>query len=429
MHKLIITVSTISLLAAASTTILYLHTRDASKQVVLSRALDRANAFALAARTTNVDDGVLARMAKLMQDETAVYACVYSLGKTRLCEEPPPASVAKSLDFAIDRVAKKKRYFSQQIDSGRTVLWFPVSVGTGALGLKEPIGGFGPGPHGDKTRVLTLVVDDGSSRWLMSHSTLHAALMALLLLTLVLLTVRQLKTMSKQQEMERAMGEQRRFAEVGRLSAVLAHEIRNPLGAIKGFAQYAAERHPGDETLREDMDTVVTESSRLERLVQSLLSYARPKQQLHLVSTPVGDLLHRVARLAGAAAQEKEVILETSASSPGDISAELDAEQMLQALLNITINAVDASGEGQTVSLGFQRDEEHLIIEVRDQGEGIDPAMLERIFEPYVTEKKASGTGLGLAVALRTTKAHGGRIEVDSRPGHGSVFRIILPLS
>lgn len=425
MHKLIITVTTISILAAASTTVLYLHTRDASKQVVLSRALDRANAFALAARTTNVDDGVLARMATLMQDETVVYACVYSLEKKRLCEEPPPAQTAALLEDSIDRVALKRRYYAEQLSSGRIALWFPVRVGSGAAGLKEPVGDFGPGPHGDKTRVLSLVVDDPSSRWLISHSTIHAALMALLLLTLVGLTARQLRSMSRHQAMERAMGEQRRFAELGRLSAVLAHEIRNPLAAIKGFAQYAAEKHGDDDALREDMDIVVTESSRLERLVQSLLSYARPRN-LNRATTDIGELLRRVVKLAGPAAQEKGVKLNFAVE---DIRVDIDAEQMLQALLNITINAVDASHDGQSVTLKATRADNALVCEVRDEGDGIDPAMVERIFEPYVTQKKGSGTGLGLAVAMRTAKAHGGRIEVESTLGHGSVFRTILPLS
>jgi signal transduction histidine kinase len=106
-----------------------------------------------------------------------------------------------------------------------------------------------------------------------------------------------------------------------------------------------------------------------------------------------------------------------------------DPQQLQQVLLNLSLNAVDAMPNGGTLSIGASLDTaEGIVVTVADTGSGIDPEVLPRIFQPFFTSKKRRGLGLGLPICDRIVKAHGGRITVESRPGHGTTFKIYLPL-
>ncbi|MGZ7030023.1 MAG: sensor histidine kinase, partial [Terriglobales bacterium] len=218
--------------------------------------------------------------------------------------------------------------------------------------------------------------------------------------------------------------EEETLAAVGRLSSAIAHEIRNPVAMISSSLAMATRCHPDSEQHAEMCDIAAREAVRLEKLTTDFLSYARPRKP---ESTPhlVHDTLAYVASVCRARAGEKEVKIEVEA--PGSLEAELDPAQIQQALLNLVMNAIDASPKGGTVRLkssgsGFAE----VRISVTNAGLPIPGPVQSRIFEPFFTTK-AGGTGLGLAIARNIARAHGGELSVTSNQQDNICFCLRLP--
>ncbi len=219
-------------------------------------------------------------------------------------------------------------------------------------------------------------------------------------------------------EIERELERDRRLASLGQLSAVLAHEIRNPLASLKGNAQLLAAMLPDGEKARSKADRVVSEAVRLEVLTNDLLEFARTGE-LHRAEVDPATLLHEtVASLASAGQVEID-----AAGAPAGWS--MDAGRMRQVLANLIDNALQA---GPPVTASVSTDGEHLVYAIRDHGPGIAAEDAQRIFEPFFT-KKIRGTGLGLAVVKQVIELHHGSIVVDNAPDGGAVFRLSLPKS
>lgn len=220
------------------------------------------------------------------------------------------------------------------------------------------------------------------------------------------------------------MAEQRHLARLGTLSAVLAHEVRNPLAGIKGYAQLLEEGLDGQEE-RQFASQVVAEAGRLEALVNDLLAYAQPVaarcQRLEL-----GKLVELVCSLLAARAAEAQVTLVTGSGPWPEVLA--DGDRLQQLLWNLILNGLQATPAGGTVRVCARRLGPLVEIAVRDSGRGIAPADLERIFEPFFT-RRARGTGLGLAICQRYAQQMGGTLTVASIPGEGSVFTLSLPVA
>ncbi|HEY6006505.1 MAG TPA: GAF domain-containing protein [Anaeromyxobacter sp.] len=229
-------------------------------------------------------------------------------------------------------------------------------------------------------------------------------------------------------ELERAqhrLVQRERLAALGELSAVVAHEVRNPLGVI--FNSLGSLRRlvrpTGDAKLL--LDIVGEEADRLNRIVGDLLDFARP-------STPQlrPERLESVVEEAvGAALAQKaapvEVVHEHDPAVP---PVPMDARLVRQAILNVAVNAVQAMPRGGRITLRTRRAGEAVVLEIEDTGAGIPAEVSARIFEPFFTTK-ASGTGLGLAVVKRIVEGHGGTVEVRNQPGSGAVFALSFPLA
>ena len=428
MPRLTLIVLVISGLVVASTAVLYVRTQQAAGSLLVGRGVDRAAALAIAARATRVDDGVLARMAAGLVDETVTRALVFDPTGAPV---RPPATPATA-----EEVTHGRRMVARVLDGGSSVthhrggfgqtepieLWYPLAVGAPTMGAGSPV----PGPHAGGPRVLLLVLEPASAAPLVRQTLVHAILITALLALLVVLTVRQGRLTARERRRELEHAAERRFSALGRLSAVLAHEVRNPLGAIKGFAQYTARRFDADDPARGDMDAIVAESTRLERLVDSLLLYARPRE-LQRELQDVRRVIERSLRLIEREAAERGVAVRPELGAEPAL-AEVDAEQLTQAMLNLTANAVEAMAEdgGELRVVLTSLGEAGLRVTVGDTGPGIDPEVLGEVFEPYVT-RRAQGTGLGLAVVRRILRAHGGVVVVDSVPGQGTTFTMDLP--
>jgi two-component system sensor histidine kinase HydH len=423
MRGLISIVFVVSLLVIASTAVLFWQTRETAMEILRGRALDRASAFVRSANAPNVDDGVLDYLSAGLVDHMVKSACIYSPRGEQLGKHSGACSAPSYKMAMVRRVVESGQFVDSMADDGLYELWFPLVVG-GVQAENRNVTHMGPGPKVEERRILLLRMDPSSVNDLIVQIGIHMVLITLLVALLMAVTVRQVRLFMREKRLEKELNEQRRFADLGRLSAVLAHEIRNPLGAIKGFAQYSMEQlDPGDQR-RGDMETIVDESLRLERLTQSLLLYAKPTAPV-FTSWDLGEYVPKVIKLISLTAEKNAVALEVDIRQPG-IVVKIDEEQMKQALLNILGNALEAMMDGGTLKLSVVKEGESAILQIADTGVGIEPSILPDIFEPYVTSK-SNGTGLGLSVTRRIIRAHGGVVGVSSVPGKGTVFTIVLP--
>ncbi len=217
-----------------------------------------------------------------------------------------------------------------------------------------------------------------------------------------------------------------RMASVGRLAAGVAHEIRNPLSSIKGFATYFKERYRDKPEDQQISGIMIQEVDRLNKVVGDLLDFARPvtaKPKPVRMKSFIEDSL----RLVENQAAEKAISIQTEID-PALETAWIDPARINQVLLNLYLNAIEAmEAEGRlAVAVLPDNTGSRIGIRVSDSGAGINPEDLSHVFDPYFTTK-AAGTGLGLAIVYNIIEAHNGEILVSSRTGEGAVFMIWLP--
>lgn len=225
-----------------------------------------------------------------------------------------------------------------------------------------------------------------------------------------------------QQEVERT----KRLASLGSLAAGVAHEIRNPLSSVKGFATYFREKLKDSPQDRDTATTMIQEVERLDRVIGQLLEFARPST-LKIKPVRVTDLIRHSLKLIEGDARTKGVEVKTDL--PANLpQALVDADRMNQVLLNLYLNAIQAMDGGGVLQVTVSRDDSRKLttITVSDNGRGIEAADQERIFDPYFTTK-SDGTGLGLAIVHKILDAHGGSIKVRSQKGAGTTVTMTLP--
>jgi two-component system sensor histidine kinase HydH len=213
--------------------------------------------------------------------------------------------------------------------------------------------------------------------------------------------------------------QQRHLALLGEMSAVLAHEIRNPLASLKGHAQLAAERLADGSRERLCVEHVIDDSNRLDALTSDLLSFAR-SSPLELEPVNPVDLM----RAATADVFSEESLMMDAAHAPA--TWPLDAGRMRQALVNLLDNARKASPRGMLPVTRVAHDAGCLVFEVQDFGPGLPAGKEHRIFDPFFTTR-TNGTGLGLAVASRVVEMHHGVITATNHAAGGAVFRLSIP--
>ena len=216
-----------------------------------------------------------------------------------------------------------------------------------------------------------------------------------------------------------------RLVTVGRLAAGVAHEIRNPLSSIKGFAVYFKERYGKNPEDAGISNIMIQEVERLNMVVGQLLEFAKPVR-IQKKKTSLTALIADSLKLVEKQAEEKGIALITHFDE--DYKIPLDPNRMNQVLLNLYLNAIESMGTGGRLQIdGSSAPEGNgIIIRISDTGCGITPKDLPHIFDLYYTTK-SSGTGLGLAIVHNIIEAHGGRLTVESTHGKGTVFTLFLP--
>ncbi len=215
------------------------------------------------------------------------------------------------------------------------------------------------------------------------------------------------------------------LAGIGRALSSVAHDIKTPLVAIGGFARLVQghlEQGSGDWA---KMDIVLRETSRLEQMVVDMLDFSKP---LELERSPedIHRLVGESVEIAEQAAREKGIRLQFE-SSRIPVPALVDGARLKQAVINLMMNAIEASPAGRTVKLDCRSGGSELFIEVTDCGCGVPPLQRKEIFLPFFTTKR-HGTGLGLPIVKKIAEAHKGRVEIIDNPEGGATFRIVLPI-
>ena len=215
--------------------------------------------------------------------------------------------------------------------------------------------------------------------------------------------------------------EKERLATLGELSAGVAHEIRNPLAAIEGFAGLLEKKLSGREREKEYAQEIMNEVRTLNRFITDFLDFSRPSPP-RLEVAQLRDVAEAATRVALPPRSRKWKV-ETSGR---EVEAVVDPSQLRQVLVNLMKNAREAMPGGGTIRVRTGRRDGRVFIEVEDQGRGMDAATVEQLFTPFFTTKPM-GTGLGLAIALKLVEAIGGRLDVSSEEGKGSRFVLSVP--
>jgi len=216
------------------------------------------------------------------------------------------------------------------------------------------------------------------------------------------------------------------LASLGQLAAGLAHELRNPLTAIRTLVEAARTGGPAAQLDGRDLEVVDEELTRLDSTLQSFLDYARPPK-LQRRAIDLRDVVDRTALLVKPRAEQQSVRLHVAEpATPVRVNA--DPEQLRQVVLNLLLNALDALGSGGQIEVAAEEHtaQKKVTLTIADNGPGITASIRDKLFEPFVSSK-ASGTGLGLTICRRIVENHGGTITVENRPTGGAIFTIQLP--
>jgi PAS domain S-box-containing protein len=230
--------------------------------------------------------------------------------------------------------------------------------------------------------------------------------------------------------MQTQLSRAERLATLGQVAAGIAHEIRNPLVGIGSTASLLRDEIASSDPRRTDLDVILNETRRLDRIVNQIIDYARPRELAPVVFNFV-DIVQEVLKLSDASIAAKRLTVKT-ALHPMLPALQADRDQMKQVLLNVVQNAIEAMGTEGTLSITASESqriaEQGMVVTVTDTGAGISAQDLVHVFQPFFTTGKSKGTGLGLAICRNIIDAHAGDIQLTSHPGQGTTVRIWLPL-
>lgn len=235
------------------------------------------------------------------------------------------------------------------------------------------------------------------------------------------------KDITARRSMEQQLLQADKLASLGQLSAGIAHEINNPLGLILGYSQLLLRSQPENTQLHEDLKTIEKNTLSCKRIVQALLNFAR-KTETKMAAVDVNRAIEQVVAVLDHqfALSGIEIRLDLDRGLPSIVG---DMEKLKQVFMNLVMNAKQAMTKDGCITIETKADSRNVIIRVTDTGSGIAPEIQHKIFDPFFTTKPTGeGTGLGLSVSYGIVTEHGGDISVESTPGQGSRFTVMLPI-
>lgn len=293
-----------------------------------------------------------------------------------------------------------------------------VTLGTGEIGFQYITPVYLPG----RTLVLRLILHTYRADTVIRRAKLNAIILLGLLGAVWLLGAGLMRYARREERYQMELARRESLALLGEMGAVLAHEIRNPLGGIKGFAQVIAKK-PTAERNAGFATNIVTEVVRLENLVSGLLAYAvndtRPTSVFNLC-----DLVEHTVSLLASEAHELGVEIIHHCPALGFSG---NRDRLEQVLLNLGKNALQAMPNGGRLSIAVEATRNIIMITIKDSGHGLTKQDLEKVFEPFFTTK-VRGTGLGLALCKKIIEEHQGAIEMTSKLNEGTTVKVTVPL-
>ncbi len=227
-------------------------------------------------------------------------------------------------------------------------------------------------------------------------------------------------------EVEEQLRLSQKLSTLGQVSASLAHEIKNPLGSIKGAAEILLDDYPAGHPKREFVDIINTETKRLDHSVNEVLNIFRGNQNIdsNVKEESLAKVITRVAGLMGGKLNTKKVNFSTRGiEHVGDF--QIAGEKISQIFINIILNALDAVDKGGSIEMRIHKEPEGVYVEIEDSGPGIPALDREKVFEPFFTGKE-DGTGLGLFISRKIAEGYSGRITIKES-GKGTCFEVFLP--
>ncbi len=238
-----------------------------------------------------------------------------------------------------------------------------------------------------------------------------------------------LRDLRQVRRLEHEVRRREKLAALGDLAAGVAHEIRNPLSSIRGYAALFAGRFPEGSDERQSAQLMAGEADRLNKAVSNLLEFARTSE-IKPAPHKLADIADHTLRLVRQDAEQHNVTTRVD-HDPNQLPAFVDGDRFTQVLLNVLLNAIQAmesQDQDRSLVVRTTSDLETARIEVSDTGQGMTPEQVGRVFDPYFSTKP-QGTGLGMAITHAIVEAHAGRVEVASEPGQGTTVAITLPLA
>jgi signal transduction histidine kinase len=234
---------------------------------------------------------------------------------------------------------------------------------------------------------------------------------------------------SEKQRLQEELVQSEKLAALGRITANVAHEIRNPLTSVGGFARRLQKRVPEGTAEREYADSIVSEVASLEKILREVLGYSRVSVP-RLEGENIHEMLDVVLKMYEEMLTEHAITIERAYGDVPEIR--IDKEQVKEVIGNLVLNAIDAMPDGGTLTVATAKesvnDTLHVTVRISDTGEGIPEERLDRIFEPFFTTKIAKrGIGLGLPISKKIMEDHRGFITVESTVGNGSTFSLHFP--
>jgi signal transduction histidine kinase len=236
-------------------------------------------------------------------------------------------------------------------------------------------------------------------------------------------------TVKQERRLQEQLTRSEKLAVIGELAATVAHEVNNPLDGLQNCSRIIRKRVDADPRVNRLLDLMDSGLYRIEMIVRRLLTFARGGVT-RLAPVRLDEVVTEATLFVQPRMDRQNVEFVTEFADP-PVIAMADRHQLCQVMINLLLNALDAIAEGGRLTIGVQPDPDdaaYVRLSVTDNGDGIPPEHLPRIFEPfYTTKKQGAGTGLGLAVVTQLVEAHHGTVQVDSRPGQGTTFIVRLP--
>ena len=351
-----------------------------------------------------------------------VYSTEYDLiGKY----EPKNSPVDEALGGkALTLIRQEKASASQWFGNWLADTYYPLREGTGNYWMLGVIYGV--------IQISQDVTDQyvAVQRSIVVIILVAAGLMAFLFIMLTLIVRRGerilLERSKEQKRLEEQLQQSEKLASIGQMVAVLAHEIRNPLGIIRSSAEVLVRKaNPGPSRIQKLCGIIVEEATRLSGILSDFLDFARPRSP-NPQPVDMKEVVHRVKNNLDHELQARNIKWNDDQLNGTDSVIQGDPDLLYQAFLNVTMNSFEAMENGGALTISFSSEGERIRIDFADDGHGIKEEDVTRIFTPFFTTHEM-GTGLGLSVVYNIVTAHGGQVEVRSEQEKGTLFTIILP--